>query len=68
MPGQCFLFSLTQGPLVGYLTLRSVLSLSNPQNNEMKICEKFEFDMLKIIMGIVGYTLNDFTIHVTISL
>jgi hypothetical protein len=42
MPSQCFLFPLTQGPLVGYLTLRSVLLLNNPQKNEMKICENMK--------------------------
>jgi hypothetical protein len=26
-----------------YLTLRSVLSLDNPKNNEMKICENMKF-------------------------
>jgi len=26
----------------GYLTLRLVLSLNNPQNNEMKICENMK--------------------------
>jgi hypothetical protein len=33
-----------------YLTQRSVLSLNNLQNNEMKICEKYEVNMLKIII------------------
>jgi hypothetical protein len=42
-----------------YLTLRSVLSLNNPQNSEMKFCEKYEVDMLKIIIIIIGYTLNN---------
>jgi hypothetical protein len=27
----------------------------------MKFCEKHEVEMLKIIMIIIGYTLNDFT-------
>ncbi len=49
-----------------YLTLRLVLSLNNPQNNEVKICEKYEVDMLKIIINIIGYTLNNFIIHITI--
>jgi hypothetical protein len=49
-----------------YLTLRLVLSLNNPQNNEVKICEKYEVDMLKIIIIIIGYTLNNFIIHITI--
>jgi hypothetical protein len=30
------------GRLVKYLTLRSVSSLNNPQNNEMKICENMK--------------------------
>jgi hypothetical protein len=46
--------------------LRSVSSLNNPQKREMKICEKYEVDMLKIIIIIIGYTLNNFTIHTTI--
>jgi hypothetical protein len=33
-----------------YLTLRLVSPLNNPQNGEMKICEKYEVDMLKIIL------------------
>jgi hypothetical protein len=49
---------------LNYLTLRSISSLNNPQNSEMKICEKYEVDMLKII--IIGYTLNNFTTHITI--
>ncbi len=49
-----------------YLTSRLISSLNNPQNNEMKICEKYEVDMLKIIIIIIGYTLNDSTIHITI--
>ncbi len=47
-------------------TLRSVWSLNNPQNSEMKICEKYEVDMLKIIIIFIGYTLNNFTTHITI--
>jgi hypothetical protein len=44
-----------------YLTLRSVSSLNNPQNSKMKICEKYQVDMLKIIIIIKGYyTLNKF--------
>ncbi len=49
-----------------YLTLRLVSSLNNHENNEMKICEKYEVNMLKIIIIIVGYTLNNFTTHITI--
>jgi hypothetical protein len=45
-----------------YLTLRSVSSLNNPQNSEMKICKNYEVVMLKIIIIIIGYTLNNFTI------
>jgi hypothetical protein len=29
--------------------LRSVSSLNNPQNSEMKFCEKYEVGMLKIL-------------------
>jgi hypothetical protein len=36
------------------------MSLNNPQNSEMKICEKYEVDMLKIIIIIIGYILNKF--------
>ncbi len=49
-----------------YITLRSVSSLNDPQNSEMKICEKHEVDILKIIIIIIGYTLNNFTTHITI--
>jgi hypothetical protein len=57
---------------IDYLTLslRSVSSLNNPQNSEMKICENMKLvDMLKIIIIIIiGYnTLNNFTTHVIIS-
>jgi len=51
---------------VMYPTLRAVSSLNNIQNNEMKICEKYEVDMLKIIIIIIGYNLNNFTTHMTI--
>jgi len=37
-----------------YLTLRSVSSLNNPQNNEMNFCRKYEVDILKIIIIIIG--------------
>ncbi len=50
-----------------YLTLMSVSSLYNSQNSEMKFCEKYEVEMLKIIIIITGYTLNNFTTHITIS-
>jgi hypothetical protein len=50
-----------------YLTRRSVVSSNNPQNSEMKFGEKYEFDMLKIIIIIIiGYILNNFTTHITI--
>jgi hypothetical protein len=39
------------------LTLRSVSSLNNLQNSEMNFCEKYEVDMLKIVISIVSYTL-----------
>jgi hypothetical protein len=37
-----------------YLALRSVLSLNNPQNNEMIYLWKYELDMLKIVVIIIG--------------
>jgi hypothetical protein len=40
-----------------------VSSLNNPENSEMKFCEKYEVEMFKII---IGYTLNNFTTHSTI--
>jgi len=42
-----------------HLTLRSVLSLNNPKNNEMKICENMKLDMLKIIIIIIGYIYSE---------
>jgi hypothetical protein len=36
-------------PNLYHLTLRSVSSLNNPQNTEMKFGENMEVDMLKII-------------------
>jgi hypothetical protein len=33
----------------------------------MIFCEKYEVDMLKIIILIIGYTLNNLATHVTIS-
>jgi hypothetical protein len=32
----------------------------------MKFSENMKFDMLKIIIIIIGYTLNNFTTHITI--
>jgi hypothetical protein len=49
------------------LTLRSVSSLNNPQNIEINFFEKYRLDMLKIIIIIIGYILNNFITHVTIS-
>jgi hypothetical protein len=46
--------------------MRSVLSLNNLQNSEMFFFGKYEVNMLKIIIIIVGYTLNNFTTHTTI--
>jgi hypothetical protein len=43
------------------LTLGSVSLLNNPQNSEFCCGEKYEVDMLKIIIIIIGYTLNNFT-------
>jgi len=37
-----------------YLTLRSISSLNNPQNSEMNFCENMKFNMLKIIIIIIG--------------
>jgi len=53
--------------VIYYLTLRLVSSLNNPQNSEMKFCEKYEIDMLKIIVIIIVYILNNFTTHITIG-
>jgi hypothetical protein len=47
------------------LTLSWVLELKNPQNSEMKFFENMKFDMLKIIIIIIGYILNNFTTHIT---
>ncbi len=47
---------------VYYFTLRSNLSLNNPHN----ILWKYEVDILKIIIIIIGYTLNTFIIHITV--
>jgi hypothetical protein len=44
-----------------FTTLRSVSPLNNPQNKEMKISCKYEVDMMKIIIIIISYTLNNFT-------
>jgi hypothetical protein len=38
----------------------------NPQNSETNFCEKYEGDMLKIIIIMMGYTLNNFITHMTI--
>jgi hypothetical protein len=48
-----------------YLTLRSVSSLTNPQNSEMKFCENMELTCW-IVLIIIGYILNNFTTHITI--
>jgi len=34
-------------------------------NSEMKFCENMKLNMLKIILIIIGYTLNNFTTHIT---
>jgi hypothetical protein len=47
------------------LPKRSISLLNNPQNNEMKFLSKYQVDMLKIIIIIVGYILNNFIIHIT---
>jgi hypothetical protein len=39
----------------------------NPQNSEMNFSWKYEGDMLKIIIIMMGYTLNNFITHMTIS-
>jgi len=43
-----------------HLTVSSVLSLNNPQTTETNFCEKYEVGMLKIIIIMIGYTLNNF--------
>ncbi len=53
-------------PLGWYHTLRSVSSLNNPQNSEMFFLWKYDIDIVKIIIIIIGYTPNNFTAHVTI--
>jgi len=66
-PGSSF-FEELHG-YISYFTccwFQFVLSLNNPQNKEMKICENMNFDMLKIIIIILGYTLNNFITHITI--
>jgi hypothetical protein len=60
----CIKFTLVQATHPGinlkesgfamYLTLRSVSSWNNPENSEMKFCEKHEVNMLKIIIIIIG--------------
>jgi hypothetical protein len=50
-----------------YLILWSISSLNNPQNSEMKFCENM-VDMLKIIIIIIGYILNNFTTHIILSM
>jgi hypothetical protein len=52
--------------LIRYLTLKSVSSLNNPQNSETKICENMKLKCLKIILIIIGYSLNNFTTSITI--
>jgi hypothetical protein len=52
--------ALNMSRATNYLTLRSISSLSNPQNSEMNFYEKYEVDMLEIIIIIMGYTLNNF--------
>ncbi len=49
-----------------YLIVQLVSPLNNPQNNEMKICEKIEVDVSKIVRIIIDYTPNNFTTHITI--
>jgi hypothetical protein len=49
-----------------YLIVQLVSPLNNPQNNEMKICEKIEVDVSKIVRIIIDYTPNNFTAHITI--
>jgi hypothetical protein len=49
-----------------HLTPRSVSSLNNPPNSQKKFCEKYEVEMLKIIIIIIiGYTPNNFTARVS---
>jgi hypothetical protein len=46
--------------------LKSVWSWNNPQNSEMKFCEKYEVDIMKIIIIIIHHIPNNFTTHITI--
>ncbi len=43
-----------------HLTVRSVLSLNNPPTTETISFEKYEVDMLKVIIIMIWYTLNNF--------
>jgi len=54
------------GSYKDFLTLRLVSSLNNPQSNKNEILWKYEVDMLKIIVIIIYYILNNFTTHITI--
>jgi hypothetical protein len=49
---------------ISYLILRSISALHNPQNTETIL---YEIDMLKIIIIMIGYTVNNFIAHLTIS-
>jgi hypothetical protein len=45
----------------------SVSSLNNTKNSEIDFCEKCEVEILKIIIIIIGYTLNNYISYVPIS-
>jgi hypothetical protein len=50
-----------------YFALRSVSSLNNLLNSEMGLLWKDEGEVLKTILIIRGYNLNNFTLDMTIS-
>jgi hypothetical protein len=50
-----------------HFALGSVSSLNNPLNSEMGFLWKYEGEVLKIILIIRGYNLNNFTLDMKIS-
>jgi hypothetical protein len=50
-----------------YFALGSVSSLNNPLNSEMGFWWKYEGEVLKTILIIRGYNLNNFSLDMTIS-
>jgi len=52
-------------PIIGISKRRPHFKLKL-KNSEMKFCENYEVEKLKIIIIIIGYTLNNFTTLFTI--